>query len=52
MKNFITFAAVGLAGYLIGYYQTRYETLKFLVQECIINGENNKSTNEESKEES
>ena len=32
MKNFVKFAAVGLAGYLIGFYEMKYKTVKALLQ--------------------
>ena len=28
MKNFIKYAAVGLAGYLVGFYEMKYKVLK------------------------
>ena len=33
MKNFIKFAAVGIAGYLIGFYEMKYKIVK-----CIAEG--------------
>lgn len=32
MKNFVKYAAVGLAGYFIGFYEMKYKTLKTLMQ--------------------
>jgi hypothetical protein len=32
MKNFVKFAVVGLAGYLIGFYEMKYKTMKTLLQ--------------------
>lgn len=32
MKNFIKFAAVGLAGYFIGFYEMKYKVMKAVLQ--------------------
>ena len=31
MKNFVKFGLVGLAGYLIGFYEMKYKTMKILL---------------------
>ena len=35
MKDFVKFAAVGIAGYLIGFYEMKYKVLKSIAQEHI-----------------
>ena len=47
MKNFIKFAAVGLAGYFIGFYEMKYKAIKAIVG--VLTADSNK---EDSKEES
>ena len=47
MKNFIKFAAVGLAGYFIGFYKMKYKAIKAIVE--VLTDDSNK---EDSKEES
>ena len=32
MKNFIKFAAVGIAGYLVGFYEMKYKTQNALLK--------------------
>ena len=32
MRNFIKYAAVGVAGYLIGFYEMKYKLLKTIVE--------------------
>ena len=35
MKTFITYVAVGVAGYLIGFYEMKYKTVKAIAQSNI-----------------
>lgn len=46
MKTFIKYAAVGLAGYLVGFYEMKYKVVK-----CIAKGMIEKDLNESEKEE-
>ena len=48
MKQFVKYAAVGVAGYLIGFYEMKYKVVK-----AIANGyvERNEEDSEEEKEE-
>lgn len=32
MKNFVKFAAVGLAGYFIGFYEMKYKTMRIMLR--------------------
>lgn len=49
MKKIIGYAVVGLAGYIIGFYEMKYKAMKALLQ---VNIEKQKdSTEEEQKEE-
>lgn len=51
MKNFVKYAAVGLAGYFIGFYEMKYKTLKTFMQ-AYIKQESDDSSKEDEKEES
>ena len=51
MKNFIKYAAVGLAGYFIGFFEMKYKVMK-LVLDCAIENDSDKSEEEKPKEES
>ena len=42
MKNFIKFAAVGIAGYLIGFYEMKYKIMKVMLTKELDNREENK----------
>ena len=42
MKNFIKFAAVGIAGYLIGFYEMKYKVIKVMLTKELDNREDNK----------
>lgn len=46
MKNFIKLAAVGIAGYLIGFYEMKYKVVKSIA-EVKINNELKDSKGEE-----
>jgi hypothetical protein len=50
MKKIIGYAVVGLAGYIIGFYEMKYKTMKSLLQVSIEKQKD--STGEEQKEES
>ena len=45
MKNLVKYAAVGIAGYLVGFYEMKYKTMKIILKAKI---EEDK-TNEEDK---
>ena len=52
MKNFIKFAAVGLAGYFVGFYEMRYKFMKtMLVSYAEAENDLVKESKEDSKEE-
>ena len=42
MKNFIKFAAVGIAGYLIGFYEMKYKVIKVMLTKELDKREDNK----------
>lgn len=42
MKNFMKFAAVGVAGYLVGFFEMRYKVIKAIAQGYIENQEEEK----------
>lgn len=48
MKQFAKYAAVGLAGYLVGFYEMKYKIVKAIAQGCI---EQNQNDSKEEKEE-
>lgn len=48
MKNFVKYGLVGLAGYLVGFYEYKYKVMKVML-EAKLNDEEKK---EEEKEES
>lgn len=52
MKNFIKFAAVGLAGYFIGFYEMKYKAIKAIAIKAIAEVLTDDSNKEASKEES
>ena len=49
MKNFVKFAAVAVAGYLVGFYEMKYKVLKAIAQEHIEKDQ--EDSNEEKEEE-
>ena len=49
MKDFLKFAAVGVAGYLVGFYEMKYKTTMALLK--ILTEKNQKDSNEEKEEE-
>ena len=51
MKNFLKYAAIGLAGYFIGFYEMKYKTLRSLI-ELQNKRESDDSSKEDEKEES
>ena len=51
MKNFLKYAAIGLAGYFIGFYEMKYKTLRSLI-ELQNKRESDDSSKGDEKEES
>ena len=49
MKTFVKYAAVAVAGYLVGFYEMKYKTSMALMKVLIEN--NQKDSNEEKEEE-
>ena len=49
-KNFIKYAAIGVAGYLIGFYEMKYKVVKAMAINAIKEKEED-SENPEKKEE-
>ena len=49
MKDFLKFAAVAAAGYLVGFYEMKYRTSMALMKVLIEN--NQEDSNEEKEEE-
>lgn len=35
MKNFVKYAAVGIAGYALGFYEMKYKVLKVLLESQV-----------------
>lgn len=48
MKQFVKYAAVGVAGYLIGFYEMKYKVVKVIANGYI---KRNEEDSEEKKEE-
>ena len=49
MKTFVKYAAVAVAGYLVGFYEMKYKTSMTLMKVLIEN--NQEDSNEEKEEE-
>lgn len=49
MNNLIKLAAVGLAGYFIGFYEMKYKVMKIVLDEAIKEESNKSQEEEESK---
>ena len=49
MKNYVKYAVVGLAGYLIGFYEMKYKVIKVIANGMI---EKEKESEEETGKES
>lgn len=49
-KKFIKYAAIGVVGYLIGFYEMKYKVVKAMAVSAIVKEED--SENHEKKEES
>ena len=49
MKDFVKYAAVGVAGYLIGFYEMKYKTAMALMK--VLTEKNQEDSNEEKEEE-
>lgn len=47
MKNFVKFAVVGVAGYLIGFYEMKYKVVKAIAKGCMEEKEQKDSENKE-----
>jgi len=47
MKQFIKYAAVGLAGYFIGFYEMKYKVMKAIANEYIEAEESEENVKEE-----
>ena len=50
MKDFIKFAAVGLAGYFVGFYEMKYKVMKAMTQGFIDQAEESKKNSKEEEE--
>ena len=48
MKSIVKYAAVGLAGYLVGFYEMKYKVLKAIADKYVTQEKND---SEEEKEE-
>ena len=48
MKDFMKYAAIGMAGYLIGFYEMKYKTVKAIAEGYIKHNENESKEEEES----
>lgn len=51
MKNFVKYAAVGVAGYLIGFYEMKYKVLKAVANEYVKQNQEKEDSKEETEEE-
>ena len=49
MKDFLKFAAVGVAGYLVGFYEMKYKTAMELMK--VLTEKDQEDSNEEKEEE-
>ena len=49
MKDFIKYAAVGVAGYLIGFYEMKYKTTTAILK--VLTEDDNKDFEEKTEEE-
>ena len=47
MKQFVKYAAVGVAGYLIGFYEMKYKVVKAIANGYIKRDENSEEEKEE-----
>ena len=47
MKQFVKYAAVGVAGYLIGFYEMKYKVVKTIANGYIKRDENSEEEKEE-----
>ena len=47
MKQFVKYAAVGVAGYLIGFYEMKYKVVRTIAEEYVKKEEDSKEENEE-----
>ena len=47
MKNFLKYAAVGVAGYLVGFYEMKYKVTKAMLQGFVEKNEKDSEKKEE-----
>ena len=48
MKQFVKYAAIGIAGYFVGFYEMKYKTVKAIANGYIKQSEDNSKKEEES----
>ena len=46
MKNFIKYGAVGLIGYLVGFYEMKYKVMKIMLESQCEKDKNSKKDEE------
>lgn len=51
MKNFIKLAAVGLAGYFVGFYEYKYKMMKATLQQIVDKEKKEETVKDDHKEE-
>ena len=49
MKTFVKYAAIAVAGYLVGFYEMKYKTSMALIK--VLTEKNQEDSNEEKEEE-
>ena len=50
MKDFVKYAAVGVAGYLIGFYEMKYRVTKAMLEGFVEKEKDEKDSEEKEKE--
>ena len=50
MRAFVKYAAVGFAGYLVGFYEMKYKTMKVLLEACAEAKKESNDSSEPAKE--
>lgn len=50
MRTFVKYAAVGFAGYLVGFYEMKYKTMKVLLEACTEAKKESNGSSEPAKE--
>lgn len=48
MKNFVKYGLVGLAGYLVGFYEMKYKVVKLMLENKLKDEEKKEEEKEES----